>query len=204
MQSADVLPAITEQKIAPPASLWRDALRSLVRNRSAQVGLFILGFLLLVAIFASAIAPYDPINFQDPNNKVRTPPCVHFLGCPADEPQHLFGLDSNGRDLFSRVVYGTQVSLFIGIATVTFGIIVGSLIGALARMRSGDKCRATLAHPVEPSPVQMVAVRVDRPGTEPRAIETLARYGAHGIERAEGNWQAGDWKDFDPRIPAPD
>ena len=48
------------------------------------------------------------------------PPCIHLLGCPADQPEHLFGLDSNGRDLFSRVVYATRVSLFIGLATVTF------------------------------------------------------------------------------------
>jgi ABC-type dipeptide/oligopeptide/nickel transport system permease subunit len=137
MQSADVLPAIVEPKIAPPASLWRDALRSLVRNRSAQIGLFILSVLLLVAIFAPVIATHDPIDFQDPDNKVRTPPCVHFLGCPADEPQHLFGLDSNGRDLFSRIVYGAQVSLFIGIATVTFGIVVGTLIGALSGYLGG-------------------------------------------------------------------
>ena len=137
MQSVDALPGTVEQKIAPPASLWRDALASLVRNRSAQIGLFMLGILLLIAIFAPAIATHDPIDFRDPDNRVRTPPCVHVLGCPTDQPQHLFGLDSNGRDLFSRVVYATQVSLFIGIATVTFGIIVGTLIGALCGYLGG-------------------------------------------------------------------
>ncbi|HLF27868.1 MAG TPA: ABC transporter permease [Anaerolineae bacterium] len=138
MQTADALPAITEQqKLAPPASLWRDALRSLVRNRSAQVGMVILGFLLLVAIFAPIIATHDPIGFFDPSGRTRLPPCVHVLGCPADQPQYYFGLDSNGRDLFSRVIYATQVSLFIGLATVTFGIIVGTLIGALAGYLSG-------------------------------------------------------------------
>jgi hypothetical protein len=47
----------------------------------------------------------------------------------------------------------------------------------------------------------MVAVRVDRAGTEPRAIETLSRFGARDIERTEGTWREGDWKDFDPRVP---
>ncbi len=122
---------------AKPRSLGRDALRHLLHNRSAQVGMVMLGFLLLVAIFAPVIATHDPINFTDPNNKVRTPPCIHFLGCPADQPQHIFGLDGNGRDLFSRVVYGTQVSLFIGVSTVTFAVIVGTLIGAVSGFLGG-------------------------------------------------------------------
>jgi hypothetical protein len=69
-------------------------------------------------------------------------------------------------------------------------------------MRSGARRRATVEHPVERAPGQMVAIRVDRPGTESRAIETLRRYGAREIERTEGEWRAGDWKDFDPRVPS--
>ena len=117
---------------ARSASMWRNAWRHLLRNRSGQMGLIIIGFLLLVALFAPLIATHDPIGYTDPDNRVRTPPCVHLFGCPSSEPQHLFGLDSNGRDLFSRVVFATQVSLFIGVATVTFAIIVGTLIGALS------------------------------------------------------------------------
>ena len=48
---------------------------------------------------------------------------------------------------------------------------------------------------------QVVAVRVDRAGTAPRAVETLARYGAYEFERTEGTWRGGDWKDFAPRTP---
>ena len=138
MRSSDtVAGAPTQEAAIQPASVWRDALHSLIRNRSAQVGLFVLGILLLVAIFAPLIAPYDPIDYSDPNNETRTPPCIHLLGCPQDQPQHIFGLDSNGRDLFSRVVYGAQVSLIIGISTVTFGVVVGTIIGALAGYLSG-------------------------------------------------------------------
>ncbi len=120
-----------------PSNLWRDALHHLVRNRSAQVGLLLLSSLLFAAVFAPLITAYDPVNYRDPNNDVRTGPCVHLLGCPADQPEHLFGLDGNGRDLFSRVVYASRVSLFIGISTVTFGIIVGTLLGALAGYAGG-------------------------------------------------------------------
>ena len=138
MESADVVTGAPIQEAAiQPASLWRDAFHSLLRNRSAQLGSFILGVLLSVAIFAPLIAPYDPIDYRDPDNTTRTPPCIHLLGCPDDQPQHLFGLDSNGRDLFSRVVYGAQVSLFIGLATVTFGIVIGTLIGAVAGYLGG-------------------------------------------------------------------
>ena len=117
---------------ARSATLWRNATRHLMRNRSGQVGLLIIGILLIVAIFAPIIATHDPITFTDPSNHVRSGPCIHLLGCPSDQPQHIFGLDGNGRDLFSRVVHATRVSLFIGIATVTFAIVVGTLIGALS------------------------------------------------------------------------
>ncbi len=130
--AAETMPVAPPQAVETSSSLTRDILRRLLRNRSAQVGLAMLGFLLLIAIFAPVIAPYDPIGFNDPSGKTRTPPCVHLLGCPADQPQYLFGLDSNGRDLFSRVLYGAQVSLFIGLTTVTFAIVVGTLIGAVS------------------------------------------------------------------------
>jgi len=132
MQTTDATPAVAQRPPAPAASLWRDAFGNLLRNRSAQFGLVMLGLLVLVAIFAPVIAPYDPIDWTDPNNNVRTPPCVHAFGCPADQPQHLFGLDSNGRDLFSRIVYATRVDLFIGLATVAFAIVAGTLLGAFA------------------------------------------------------------------------
>src|SRR5215203_2206186 len=125
--------AITEKANPPkvaqarPRSLGRDALRHLMHNRSAQIGMVLLGFLLLVAIFAPLIATHDPITWSDPDNKVRTPPCIHLFGCPETQPEHYFGLDGNGRDLFSRVVYGTRISLFIGIATVTFAVLAGTI-----------------------------------------------------------------------------
>ncbi len=135
--TAEAVSTPIPKELGKPSSLWRETLRRLLRNRSAQVGLTILGFLLVIAIGAPIIATHDPIDYTDPNNQVRTPPCIHLLGCPADQPQYLFGLDSNGRDLFSRVVYATQVSLFIGISTVTFGIVIGTLIGAFSAYAGG-------------------------------------------------------------------
>ena len=138
MQTVNATPVATARPIDDrPHSLWREILRRLLRSRSAQIGLGILAVLLLIAIFAPLIAIHDPIDYRAADNVVRTPPCVHLLGCPADQPEYLFGLDSNGRDLFSRVLYGSQVSLFIGISTVTFAIVVGTLLGSLAGYAGG-------------------------------------------------------------------
>jgi ABC-type dipeptide/oligopeptide/nickel transport system permease subunit len=111
-------------------------LRRLMRNRSAQVGMAMLATLVLIAIFAEVIAPYDPFK-RVPGVKRRAPPCVHLLGCPPDQPQHLMGIDGNFRDFFSRIVFGSRLSLQIGIVTVTFAVIIGTLLGAVAGYLSG-------------------------------------------------------------------
>jgi ABC-type dipeptide/oligopeptide/nickel transport system permease subunit len=114
----------------------QNALRRLSRHRSARVGFVILGFLILVAIFAPILAPYDPIKVLT-NVKTRTPPCIHIFGCPADQPQHFFGIDGNRRDEFSRIIYGSRLSLEIGVSTVSFAIITGIILGALAGYLGG-------------------------------------------------------------------
>lgn len=115
-------------------NLWRLTFRRLFRQRSAIFGLTILGILVLTAIFAPLIAPHDPIEdfIGEPNVSRRDPPCIHLLGCPEDRPQHIFGLDGNARDVFSRIVYGSRVSLQIGFITVGVAVVFGTLLGATA------------------------------------------------------------------------
>lgn len=122
-------------------SLWRDTLKGVLQQRSAVVGLTILGFLITVAVFADVIAPfgYDEVLLGvEEGVERRSPPCIHALGCPADQPQHIMGTDGNFRDLFSRVVYGARVSLLIGFVTVGVAIIIGSLLGATAGFAGGS------------------------------------------------------------------
>jgi len=122
-----------------PVSLWRTTWRRLSQRRSAMVGAGILAALVIIAITAPYLAPYDPYAVLIGVEPVgdRDPPCIHILGCPQDIPQHLMGIDSNVRDLFSRVLYGSRYSLIIGITSVSFAIAVGTLLGALAGYLGG-------------------------------------------------------------------
>jgi peptide/nickel transport system permease protein len=101
--------------------------------------MIILVTLLFVAIFAPFIAPYSPTDdlLDEQGVKQRQAPCIHLLGCPADQPEHLMGIDANFRDVYTRVLFGTRVSLFIGLSTVGFAIVVGTLLGAVAGYAGG-------------------------------------------------------------------
>jgi len=114
----------------------QDALRRLLHHRSAQAGMVILGILLLVAIFADVIAPYDPTAILKDEIR-RDVPCIHLLGCDPAKNQHILGIDGNSRDLFSRVIFGSRLSLQVGVITMSFAILVGGLIGAIAGFVGG-------------------------------------------------------------------
>jgi peptide/nickel transport system permease protein len=62
---------------------------------------------------------------------------VHALGCAAEQPQHVMGIDGNVRDELSRIIYGARVSLSVGLLTVGFAIVVGVLLGAIAGYAAG-------------------------------------------------------------------
>jgi ABC-type dipeptide/oligopeptide/nickel transport system permease subunit len=122
-----------------PRTPTRDALRALFRTKSAIMGMVILLILVLVAIFAPLIAPYDPdkVLIGVEKIKMRSGPCIHLLGCPPDQPQHILGVDGNVRDFFSRIVYGSRISLIVGITTVGFAIVIGTILGAVAGFAGG-------------------------------------------------------------------
>ena len=134
------IPAAAVVKAKEPSSLYRDAIRHLLQKQSAVIGMIILLVLVLVAVFAPIIAPYDPeqqLIGVESGIKKRSPPCIHLLGCSAEKPQHVFGVDANFRDFFSRVVYGSRLSLLVGFASVTFAIVVGTTMGAVAGFFGG-------------------------------------------------------------------
>ena len=122
------------------SSLWLEALRNLLHNPSAILGMGIIGLLLLTAVAAPLIATHDPIKTMigvpgETGRLPSKPPCIPAFGC--EEPMHILGLDLNARDLFSRVIFGTRTSLSVGIITISLSIIVGTALGITAGYAGG-------------------------------------------------------------------
>ncbi|HET6845896.1 MAG TPA: ABC transporter permease [Anaerolineales bacterium] len=137
MDAAVTPPTLDIEGLAPQSvSLWQVAARRLLRRKSAILGMILLGILVLIALTAQWLAPYSPtlsmLDVTPPQDLgKRSPPCVHIFGCAADQPEHILGTDGNIRDEFSRVLYGARLSLMVGLSTVTFAIIIGTVLGAL-------------------------------------------------------------------------
>ena len=97
----------------------------LVRNKSAMAGLIILLILILTAIFADFIAPYG-YDDQVLDDQFISP-CL----------EHIFGTDNFGRDIFSRVVYGSRISLQVGLISMGVAVILGCIVGSIAGYYTG-------------------------------------------------------------------
>jgi len=136
ISNQEAVPVLSAESIRQTDSPLLIKLRRLLHHRSAQLGMFLLGILIICAVFSEQIAPFDPIvPLKDV--KRRDTACIHLFGCDPSKPQHLMGIDGNSRDLFSRIVFGARLSLQIGISTVSFAIIIGGLLGAIAGFIGG-------------------------------------------------------------------
>jgi peptide/nickel transport system permease protein len=118
-----------EITLEAPSGLWGEAWRRLIRNPGAIIGAFFVAVFVTTAIFASAIAPYGPKE-QNLDLLQNGQPVGPTSG-------HWFGIDTLGRDEFSRIVYGARFSLLIGIVAVTLGLSVGLLLGSVAGYAGG-------------------------------------------------------------------
>lgn len=103
-------------------SFWR----KYSRNKLAVVGLLLLIMMALVAIFAPQIAPYDPLELD----------LLNAYALPGSEG-HLLGTDNYGRDILSRIIYGSRISLAIGLVVVGIAATVGTVLGLLAGFLGG-------------------------------------------------------------------
>lgn len=111
-----------ELHIEQPSGLWRDAFERFIRNPGAVVGIALIALFIAAALFAPAIAPFDP--GKQVGGLAANP--------PGPSSDHLFGLDKQGRDFFSRVLFGARLSLIVGLVSVAVGLTVGLVLGALA------------------------------------------------------------------------
>jgi ABC-type dipeptide/oligopeptide/nickel transport system permease subunit len=106
-------------------SEFRRTLRRFVRNRGAVIGAAVLLLIVLVALAAPLLAPYDPLA-QDPTLSLQPP-----------ELLHPFGTDTLGRDMFSRVIIGSRQSLMVAVIAISIAASAGTLIGLLSGFYEG-------------------------------------------------------------------
>lgn len=108
-----------------PESLWKISIRKFLNNKLAILGLIMMAFFILMAVLAPWIAPYDPAKID--------------LLLPDAPPSsaHWLGTDKIGRDVLSRLLYGSRVSLLVGFSVAGGSIIVGSIVGSVAGFFGG-------------------------------------------------------------------
>ncbi len=125
MSGAVVTTAVAAPLAAQSAGPWRRALRKLLRRRGAMFGLVVVAGFVLLALAAPWIAPHDPVA-TDWGAIRKAPTAAHW-----------FGTDEIGRDVLSRVVWGTQASLMAGVVSVSISLLLGVPIGILAGFAGG-------------------------------------------------------------------
>ena len=106
----------TRKKSSP----WRDVFHRLKRNKLAMLGLVILILVLLMAVFATVLAPYDYAAQATAEAK------------QFPSAEHLLGTDNFGRDILSRIMVGSRYTLMIGFGCITIACLIGTVLGALA------------------------------------------------------------------------
>jgi peptide/nickel transport system permease protein len=97
-----------------------EVLSELKKNKTAMVGLFLISTLVIVAVLGPLIAPYHPLT-PDPLNRLKPP-----------SRSHPFGTDSLGRDILSRVIFGSRISILIGLIAVSLSLVPGTILGLVA------------------------------------------------------------------------
>lgn len=99
------------------------------------------------------------------------------------------------------LIIGALIGMHQAFFAAALGALVGAFAGVMMSLHGGTRREATPEHPIETQGGRMIAVCVDRPGTEALAVQALCANHARDVGRAEGDWRDGSWRDFDPRAP---
>ena len=121
-----------------PRSLWSDARRRLLRNKAALTSIIFICVLAVIAILAPLLAPHNALEIF-PNNSYRQAAWIQIPTRPEVTGiwKYPLGTDSVGRDVFSRLIYGTRTSLIVGFIPMIITLTVGTLIGLVAGFKGG-------------------------------------------------------------------
>ncbi len=115
-----------EQAIVGGRSLWDDARARLMRNKAAVIAMWVLGFLVLLAVFGPFVWVHD---YKDISDASRISPTL--------ENWHILGTDQQGRDLFARLMIGLRISLMVGVVATIVSLLIGVTWGAVAGFVGG-------------------------------------------------------------------
>src|SRR5512136_1095130 len=125
------------ERVGEPANLWLDAWHRLIRNRAALLGGILILLLLVTMVLAPTIAPYS--YRAGDSNEAYTVPAWLIKLLPGNVAAYakvsnkfLFGSDYMGRDVFSRLIYGTRVSLPVGFMGAFTALIIGLVYGCIS------------------------------------------------------------------------
>lgn len=108
------------------SSPWSNFLRRFTKDRVGMISLIVVALLILTAVVGPWVVPYDPENFFDYDHLNEGPSAMYW-----------FGVDSLGRDVFSRIIAGTRLSLMTGLGSVFAGAVIGTVLGLLAGYYEG-------------------------------------------------------------------
>ena len=115
----------------PSKSLGQEAWSRLIRNKASVIGMLVIGFFIFLAIFASVIAPMNPLQLHS-GKRFLPPPFDQGATNIKAEPEFLLGTDSLGRDVLSRVIYGARVSMVVGFLPTAIILLIGTTVGMIS------------------------------------------------------------------------
>ncbi|GIW26044.1 ABC transporter permease [Meiothermus sp.] len=113
--------ALTQTSKRPSETPTALAVRRFMKSSSGKIGLVMAVFLILLALLAPVFRPYNPATDRDYINRLKPP-----------SAERIFGSDNLGRDVFTRVIHGSRISLQVGLFAVTLSLVVGTLLGLMA------------------------------------------------------------------------
>jgi oligopeptide transport system permease protein len=166
----------SESITRPSTSYWKDAMHRLSKNKAAMLCLFIIIFIILLAVFVPILSPYtiSEQHYDIMNAGI-------FSKDPTDGHMHIFGTDKLGRDIFTRIWSGARISLFISFTAVFVNVIIGIIYGGISGYLGGgvDNIMMRIIEIINGIPYLMIVILLMMV-MEPGVMTMVVAYAAVG------------------------